>query len=85
MRRILNDGDPKRVMIPQVPNLPVSLAKPFNLLDIVDLKQFTVLCLKNKSDENSPVRVRVDATPCVPFGECGEEEGRALGGFVVGW
>lgn len=79
-------------MISQVPTLPEPATESLDLLNVVDLKHFSLffipfltatLALEKESDENSPVRVRVDATTCVAFREGGEEEGCALRGFVV--
>ena len=81
MRRILNDRDPQRIMVPQISLLVHASSKPFNLLEVVDLKDFAVLwhgLLQEQGDEDGPLGVRVDAAACAAAGEGGEEEGSAL-------
>lgn len=86
MRRVLNDGDPQRIVVPQVTDLAEPLAKALDLLNVVDLKDAAVvaLCLEQQRDQHGPVGVRVDAAAGAAAGEGREEEGRALRGLVDG-
>lgn len=82
MRRVLDNGNAQRIVVPQVAHLTHALAKTFNLLNVVDLEDAAALCLEEQGDEDGPVGVGVDAAAGAAAGEGGEEEGRALGGLV---
>lgn len=84
MRRVLNNRNAQRIMIPQVTHFPHALAKALDLLNVVDLEDAAALCLEEQGDEDGPVGVGVDAAAGAAAGEGGEEEGRALGGLVEG-
>ena len=66
VRRVLDDRNAQRVMVPEVSRLLETAPEPFDLLDVVDLKDlalFTVaamLRLEEKRHEHGPLRVRVD-------------------------
>lgn len=87
MRGILNDGDPQRVVIAQVPLLGHAPPEALDLLNVVDLKHLVLarpLSLEEQRHEDCPLGVRVDAAAGVAAGKGREEERRALGGLVAG-
>lgn len=86
MRGVLNDRNPQCVMVAQVALLGGAPGKALDLLDVVDLKDLVkarALGLEEQSDEDSPLRVRMDATAGVATREGGQEEGRALRRLVA--
>lgn len=76
-------------MISQITLLLIPLSKAFDLLDVVNLKYCLALgirlLLEQKGDEDSPLRMGVDAAPGVSFCECGNEERCTLRGLVYWW
>lgn len=70
-------------MISQVSRFGVPSSETLDLFYIVDLKNSGIggLTLKKERNEDSPLRVRVDAAPGITFGEGGNEEGCTLRGL----
>lgn len=85
MRRVLNHGNHKRIMVPKVPALLEALAEPLDLLNVVDAELLASLLFEDQRHEDGPVGVGVDAAAGIALGEGGEEEGGALAGLVNRW
>lgn len=86
VRGILDDGNPQRIMIPQVALLGHATAEALDLLDVVDLEDLILtgaLGLEQQRDEDGPLRVCVDAAASVAAGEGRKEQGRALRRLVA--
>lgn len=77
-RRVLNDGNPQRVMI-IVHSFSFALGDALDLLDITDFKiaLLAILPLDQQSHENGPLRVRMDTAHGSAF-KGSEEQRRAV-------
>lgn len=88
VRRVLDNGDPQRVVVPKVAHLAEAAPEALDLLNVVDLEDAAAGPvgggLEDEGDEDGPVRVRVDAAAGVAAREGGEEEGGALRGLEGG-
>jgi len=67
--RVLDDGDPERVVVAQVAALLEALAEALDLLNVVDEELAAALLLQDQGHQDGPVRVRVDTAPGAALGE----------------
>lgn len=82
-RRVVDDGDPERVVIPE----HAFARAPRNALDLLNVADFKVptrtkLALDKKGHQDSPLRVGVNAAAGAAV-EGGQEQGRAGRGFQI--
>lgn len=72
---VLNDWNPQGIMIAEVSQLLISLAKALDLLDIVYLEQIGVRRgrLQEEGYQDGPLRVCVDAASGIALGERSNE------------
>lgn len=86
MGSVLDYWDPQCVMVTQISGLLITFTKAFYLLNIVDFEDGGVrrYAFEEESDQNSPLRVRMDATSGISFCEgCNKEWGTLRG--LEGW
>lgn len=89
--RVLNDRDTEGIMIAEVSRLAVTATEALDLLNVVDLEHTVGAFvtgvghgLEDEGNEDSPVRMRVDAASGAAARKGGEEERCALGRLVGG-
>lgn len=82
VRRVLDNGYPQAIVVAQVALLAAALGDALDLLDLLDLEAcvFAEVALHEESDEDRPLRVRVDAAAGAAL-EGGHEERGAGGGL----
>ena len=86
MGRVLDHRDPQRIVIPQAALLLEASPEPLDLLNIIDLKDLVIQrpLLKEQSNEDGPLGMRMYAAPGSAFREGSNEEWGALGGLESG-
>jgi hypothetical protein len=82
MRSVLDNRYPQTIVVAQIALLAAALGYAFDLLDFLDLEACigAEVAFDEECDEDSPLRVRVDAAAGAAL-ECSHEEGRTGGGL----